>query len=77
MLIGGANAFVLLEQNGDAPQGAKTNQSEYDSCNDMSSTGENPGYNIKIEKSNASPIQAADDQNDECKSVKHFVTFNR
>ena len=43
----------------------------------MSGTGENPGNNIKIEKSNASPVQTANDQNDECKSVKHFNTFDR
>ena len=40
----------------------------------MSGTGENPGNNIKIEKSNASPVQTANDQNDECKSVKHLLT---
>jgi hypothetical protein len=71
-LLVDTQSFTAFKQDRDAPKSTKSNQSKNDSGNHMGSTRENPGNNIKIEETDASPVQAANDQNDKSNSVKHF-----
>jgi hypothetical protein len=68
--------FASFEKYRNAPKGAKTYQSENNACNHVGGSRENPGYNIKIEKSDASPVQTADDQNNKGNSVKHCLNLS-
>ena len=65
-LFRGAEMLASFEKNRYAPKCTKPNNRENNACYHVGSTGENPGYQIKIEKSNASPVQSTDNQN--CKS---------
>lgn len=55
-LFRGAEMLASFKENRYAPKCTKSNNRENNARNHVCGTGENPGYKIKIEKSNASPV---------------------
>jgi hypothetical protein len=68
-LLCGARAVVAVaclgsvsEQQRDAPQRSQSNKNIYDPANDTGLTSEEEADYIKLEQSDAAPVDAADDQ---------------
>lgn len=53
--------MLIVEQKADAPKRRETDDYKYDSASDRELPAKNPGNNIKTEKPDRGPVEAADD----------------
>ena len=69
LVRGGKLNFPSAEQQGDTPSTAKGYQSVDDSADDGGLPAEDPRHDVKLEQTDGSPVDGADDHQDQCKSV--------
>jgi hypothetical protein len=53
--------FGVPEKEGDAPNARKGNKRIYDSAENRTLTAENPGNKVELKKTDAAPVESADD----------------
>ena len=63
---------VLPEQHGDAPHTRQRHQRIDDPAEHGSLAAKQPGHGVKLEQADASPVEGADDHQDQSEFVQHF-----
>ena len=64
----------FAEEKGNAPNARKRDDGIYDAAEKCLLAAEEPRDDIELEKTDTAPVEAADDGEDECDSVKHKGT---
>lgn len=62
VMLGGGDLYAISEQQRDAPQGAKPYHGIDDAADKCALSAEDPCHDIKLKQSDATPVDAADDQ---------------
>ena len=65
--------FSVSEKKRDTPESRKTNENKNYSCYNFGRTAKEVGNKVVFEKTNATPVESADDKNYQCYSVKHIL----
>ena len=67
---------MFAEKEWDAPKRWQSYKCEYDTAYNVCWTAEDPWDDIKLKKTDASPVDSAYDQNNKCYFVKHDGTYS-
>jgi len=68
--------LTASEEKGDAPKTCKGNYGVNNTGNDCLLTATDPCYKVETEKTDASPVQCADDGEQKGYSVKYHIKYN-
>ena len=64
---------ALAEQQRDAPQTCQADDGVDDPADNAAGAAEQPGNKVKLKNANKTPVQRADDGQDQCQSI-HVIT---
>lgn len=67
------NGVSFAEEKGNTPESGKAHQNVNNTADDSTLSSENPGDDIKTEKTDASPVKTADDQKNKRDSIEYHI----
>jgi hypothetical protein len=70
-----AAAALLAEQEGNAPQSGKTDDSVNNTTENCVLTAKDPGNQIELENTDQTPVNTADDRQDQRQNIQHLLTL--
>ncbi len=72
-LVSGFHSVSIPEQEGDAPQSSQSDQCEDHTADSSSLATKQPANDIKLEDTDAAPVDGADDDQDQRNLVQHLI----
>ena len=66
---------IAAEQQADAPKGAQSDHHIDDSADNAGLSTTDPGHEVKLEKANQAPVDAADNQQRQCDFIQHMLSL--
>lgn len=72
-LVSGFHSVSIPEQEGDAPQSSQSDQREDHAANSSSLATKQPANDIKLEDTDAAPVDGTDDDQDQRNLVQHLI----